>query len=187
MIRVVLADDQALVREGIRQLLTLSGKIEVAGEASDGREALEMVRKLSPEVALLDVRMPGLTGVEVARELQKAGDTTPIILLTTFDDDEALLDGVRAGVRGHLLKDIGTTELVNAITAVAKGETLILPALTERAKAFVKAEGATFEAAELPDKLTLREAEVLRMMAGGYSNKEIADALGMVEGSRWAG
>lgn len=183
MIQVLLADDQALIREGIRQLLTLSGEIEVIAEADEGTKALELIRAKKPQVALLDVRMPGLTGVEVTQRLQKLGDPTPVILLTTFDDDTALLDGVRAGIKGHLLKDIGSAQLLEAIRTVSQGGTLILPALTQRAETFVKGAEETFEAAAMPDTLTDREAEVLRLLAGGYSNREIADALGMVEGT----
>jgi DNA-binding NarL/FixJ family response regulator len=183
MIRVLIADDQTLVRQGIRGLLQLSGEVEVVGEAEDGATAVQQIRALQPAVALLDVRMPRLTGLDVLRALRQAGDGTPVILLTTFDDDEVLLEGVRGGIAGFLLKDVGAEQLVQALRTVARGGTLILPAVSERAARYVKREGIAFDAAELPDRLTRREQEILRLMAGGYSNREIADALGMAEGT----
>jgi DNA-binding NarL/FixJ family response regulator len=183
VIRVLLADDQTLVRQGIRGLLELTGEVEVVAEAEDGASALAQIRSSHPDIALLDVRMPRLTGVDVARSLRQGGDRTPIILLTTFDDDQALMEGVRAGISGFLLKDVGAEELVAALRAVARGETLILPAVSERAQRFVKTQGTSFESSDLPDRLTPRELEVLRLMAGGFSNREIADALGTAEGT----
>lgn len=183
MIRVLLADDQMLIRQGIRGLLELTPKVKVVGEAEDGDDALKKIEALAPEIALLDVRMPGKTGIEVVQALRAKGNETPVILLTTFDDETVLLEGVRAGISGFLLKDVSAEELVKALEVVAKGGTLILPGITERAKKYVKAAGNTFEAAELPDNLSARELEVLRLMAGGYSNREIADALGTAEGT----
>jgi DNA-binding NarL/FixJ family response regulator len=183
MIRIVLADDQALVRQGIRALIELTHEVEVVAEAENGNEALEQIRKHRPAVALLDVRMPGMTGVEVLTALRKLGDATPVVLLTTFDDRAVLLEGVRAGVSGYLLKDIDINKLVDALRTVVDGGTLILPAVTEQAQRYLVERPAEFEAAELPDRLSPREIEVLRLMAGGYSNREIADALGTSEGT----
>lgn len=183
MIRVVLADDHALLRQGVRSLLELTREVEVVAEAETGPEALASIRAHRPAVALLDVRMPGLTGVEVVAELRKAGDETPVVLLTTFDDDAALLSGVRAGIAGFLLKDVAVETLLGALKTVSAGGTLVLPAVTERAARFMAEAPPQFEASELPDRLTPREAEVLRLMAGGYSNREIADALGTSEGT----
>lgn len=183
MMRVLIADDQTLVRQGIRGLLELGKEFDIVGEAGDGDEALKLVLELKPQVALLDVRMPGKNGVEVLRALRAKGDQTPVILLTTFDDDAVLLEGVRAGIAGYLLKDVSLEVLTQALKTAAEGKTTILPAVTERAAKAVKKQGTKFEAAEMPDVLSEREREVLRLMAGGYSNREIADALGTAEGT----
>jgi DNA-binding NarL/FixJ family response regulator len=183
LIRVVLADDHALLRQGVRSLLELTREVEVVAEAETGLDALTHIRAHRPAVALLDVRMPGLSGVEVVTELRKTGDKTPVVLLTTFDDDSALLAGVRAGISGFLLKDVAVETLLSALKTTSAGGTLILPAVTQRAARYLAERPSTFEASEWPDKLTPRETEVLRMMAGGYSNREIAVALGTSEGT----
>ena len=183
MIRVVLVDDQTLVRQGIRSLLELAGDIEIAAEAHDGNDAVAVIRRERPDVVLLDVRMPGKSGVDVLRELQSAGDLPPTILLTTFDDDEVLLDGVKAGARGYLLKDVSLEQLTGAIRTVAGGGTIIRPVITERVLRGLEHVRRDFDALNPPDPLTKREVEILRLMAGGYSNREIADALGSAEGT----
>lgn len=181
MIRIVLADDQALVRAGLRGLLELAGDFDVVAEAADGLQATECTQRLRPDLLLLDVRMPGSSGIEVLRELQRRGALAPTLLLTTFDDDAALLEGMRAGARGFMLKDVTPERLYDAIRRVAAGQSLFQPALTERALAHA---AAAVEPADLaPDALTPRETEVLRLMAGGFSNKEIARALGTAEGT----
>ena len=183
MIRVVLVDDQTLVRRGIRSLLELSADIGIVAEAADGEEALGVIRRERPDAVLLDVRMPKRTGIDVLQELQRAGELPPTILLTTFDDDEALLEGVKAGARGYLLKDVTLEQLTEAIRTVASGGTLIRPAVTERVLRGLEHVRRDFESLSPPDPLTKRELEILRLMAGGYSNKEIADALGTAEGT----
>ena len=183
MIRLVLVDDQTLVRRGIRGLLELTQDIQVVGEAADGGEALAVVAATRPDVLLLDVRMPVLDGVEVARRLAAGGQLPPTILLTTFDDDEALLAGMRAGARAFLLKDVTFEALTEAIRAVARGETLILPAVTDRARRGAQHLAPEIESLDRPDPLTPREAEVLRLLAAGWSNREIADAIGTREGT----
>ncbi len=132
MIRVVLVDDQTLVRRGLRALLELAGDFAIVGEAEDGVEGAAIVRRERPDVVLLDVRMPKAGGLDLLRDLRQSGELPPTILLTTFDDDEALLEGVKAGARGYLLKDVSLEQLTGAIHAVAAGETLIRPAVTER-------------------------------------------------------
>ena len=136
MIRVVLVDDQTLVRQGIRALLALGddiADIEIVGEAADGDEAVEVIRRERPDAVLLDVRMPHKNGIDVLRALKSSDELPPTILLTTFDDDEALLDGMKAGARGYLLKDVSLERLTEAIRIVARGGTLIRPAVTETA------------------------------------------------------
>ena len=183
MIRLVLADDQTLVREGIRGLLELTDDIQVVGEAADGGEALDAVAAVRPDVLLLDVRMPVHSGIDVLRRLAAARQLPPTILLTTFDDDEALLAGMHAGARGFLLKDVSFETLTAAIRAVARGETLIRPAVTERAIRTIEESPPAIESLDPPDRLTPREVEVLRLIAAGWSNREIADAIGTREGT----
>jgi DNA-binding NarL/FixJ family response regulator len=183
VIRVVLVDDQTLMRRGLRGLLDLTGEVQVVGEAADGEEALRVIAGASPDVVLLDVRMPKLSGVEVLKELRARGALPPTLLLTTFDDDVVLLEGIRAGARGFLLKDVSLERLTGAIRAVAAGETLIRPAVTERVLKGLEQIPAAFESLDPPDPLTRRELEILRLMAGGYSNREIAEAFGASEGT----
>ena len=183
MIRVVLVDDQTLVRRGLRALLDLAGDIAVVGEAGDGVEGATVIRRERPDVVLLDVRMPKASGLDLLRDLRRANELPPTILLTTFDDDEALIEGVKAGARGYLLKDVSLEQLTGAIRVVAAGETLIRPAVTERVLRGLEHVRRDFEALEPPDPLTKREVEILRLMAGGYSNREIAEALGTAEGT----
>jgi DNA-binding NarL/FixJ family response regulator len=183
VIRVVLVDDQTLVRRGIRSLLELAGDVTIVAEAGDGEEGLAAIRRERPDVVLLDVRMPKKGGLEMLRELQSDQSPPPTILLTTFDDDEVLLEGVKAGARGYLLKDVSLEQLTEAIRAVAHGGTLIRPAITERVLRGLEHVRRDFDALSPPDPLTKREVEILRLMAGGYSNREIAGALGTAEGT----
>jgi DNA-binding NarL/FixJ family response regulator len=173
MIRVVLVDDQTLVRQGIRSLLELAGDIAIVAEASDGEDGVAVITRERPDVVLLDVRMPRKGGLDVLRELQAAHALPPTILLTTFDDDEALIEAVKTGARGYLLKDVSLEQLTEAIRAVAAGGTVIGLEHVRR----------DFDALSPPDPLTKRETEILRLMAGGYSNREIAEALGTAEGT----
>ncbi|HLG60188.1 MAG TPA: response regulator transcription factor [Vicinamibacterales bacterium] len=183
MIRVVLVDDQTLVRQGIRSLLELAGDITIVAEASDGEDGVAVIGREQPDVVLLDVRMPKKSGVDVLRALQSRGTLPPTILLTTFDDDEALLEGVKAGAKGYLLKDVSLERLTEAIRTVVAGGTVIRPVVTERLLRGLEHVLRDFEALSPPDPLTKREVEVLRLMAGGYSNREIAEALGTAEGT----
>jgi DNA-binding NarL/FixJ family response regulator len=182
MIRVVLVDDQTLVRHGIRSLLELTDEIKVVAEAGDGEEALEVIRREKPDVVLLDVVMPKKNGLEVVLALRADAGAPPIVLLTTFDDDATLLAAVKAGARGYLLKDVSLERLTEAVRAVAAGETMIRPAVTERALRSLERLAPDFEA-HVSDPLTAREVEILRFIAGGYSNREIADTLGAAEGT----
>ena len=181
MIRVLIADDQMLIRQGIRTLLQMDQGISVVGEAADGAETVEKVLAMSVDVLLLDIRMPCRDGIEVLRVLSEREALPPTLILTTFDDSDVVLDGIRAGARGFLLKDVSYQQLLAAIRAVAGGATVFQPAVTER---LLRAGSAVRIEAEAPrEQLTAREAEVVRLMAGGYSNREIARALGTAEGT----
>jgi DNA-binding NarL/FixJ family response regulator len=183
VIRVLLADDHPLVRAGIRGLLELTEDLSIVGEASDGEEAAELLVKLRPDVAVLDVRMPRCSGIEALARAGTRGVSPPTILLTTFDDDAALRDGVAAGIAGFLLKDVSLDELALAIRKVAAGETFFRPSSTEAARASLRNANLEFEAADPPEPLTAREVEVLRLIAAGMNNREIGDALGVAEGT----
>lgn len=183
MIRVAVVDDQTLVRQGIRSLLELTEDIRAVAEASDGEEALRVLEAGGVDVVLLDVRMPRRDGLGVLRALQPSGRLVPTILLTTFDDDAVVFEALRLGARGFLLKDVSLEDLASAIRAVASGTSLIKPAVTERVLRGLENVGRDFDRLDRPDPLTPRETEVLRLMAGGYSNREIADALGAAEGT----
>jgi len=183
MIKVMLVDDQNLVRKGVRSLLELSPEIEVIGEAADGAEAISLIPEVAPDVVLLDMRMPGLSGLDVLRDLAGKGTLPPTIILTTFDDDELVLAGIQSGARGYLLKDVALADLVNAIKTVAEGGSIVKPAVTQRLLKGLEHLQNQFSSLDQPDPLTDRETEILRLMAGGYSNKEIANSLGVAEGT----
>jgi DNA-binding NarL/FixJ family response regulator len=183
MIKVMLVDDQNLVRKGVRSLLELAEEIEVIAEAADGAEAIRMIPEVNPDVVLLDMRMPGLSGLDVLRELSGRDMLPATIILTTFDDDELVLSGIQSGARGYLLKDVALSELVNAIKTVAEGGSIVKPAVTQRLLKGLEKLQNEFSSLEQPDPLTDRETEILRLMAGGYSNKEIANSLGVAEGT----
>jgi DNA-binding NarL/FixJ family response regulator len=183
MISVCLVDDQTLVRQGIRSLLELSDSIQVVAEAADGRQAVEMIPRLNPDVVLLDMRMPGMSGLDVLNTLAAASQLPPTIILTTFDDDQLVLGGLKAGARGYLLKDVSLDQLVDAVKTVAGGGSLVAPMVTQRLLSGLERMHNDFVSLDRPDPLTERETEILRLMAGGYSNKEIANSLGVAEGT----
>ncbi len=183
MIKVMLVDDQNLVRKGVRSLLELSEELDVVAEAADGAEAIRTIPEIQPDVVLLDTRMPGLSGLDVLTQLSDSDALPPTIILTTFDDDEIVLAGIKAGAKGYLLKDVALAELVSAIKTVAGGGTVVKPAVTQRLLKGLENLQTDFSSLDRPDPLTDRETEILRLMAGGYSNKEIANSLGVVEGT----
>jgi DNA-binding NarL/FixJ family response regulator len=182
-IRVLLCDDQALVRSGFRMILEAREDIEVVGEAQDGAQALELARRRRPDVILMDVRMPRLDGVEATRRLVEAGSETRVLILTTFDLDEYVYEALRAGASGFLLKDVEPAQLVEAIRVVARGEALLAPTVTRRlldrfAQTLPAAPG---EAPPELSSLTERELEVLGLLASGLSNAELAERLFLSE------
>ena len=191
-IRVLLADDQALFREGLRTLLSVQGDLDVVGEAANGEEAVRLATELRPDVVLMDLQMPVLDGVAATRQLRAACPACRVIVLTTFDDDEYVFEGLRAGAAGYLLKDTPSTRLAEAIRAAARGESFLEPSVAAKVVAeFARlstlgaAKSAPSAAASSPlaEPLSDRELEVLRWVAQGASNKEIAAALYLAEGT----
>lgn len=188
IIRVMLAEDQNLVRQGICNLLELSENIEVVGQVEDGSEVVAGLRLHQPDVLLTDIRMPVMSGIEALKQMRAEELDVPAIILTTFDDHQLVLEGLEAGARGYLLKDVSLDSLVNAIEAVHRGETLVQPALTERIlkglAGLRSGSGDSGSQGLAPlDQLSPKEIEVLRLMAGGYSNREISAAIHKSEGT----
>jgi len=181
-IRVGLIDDQTLVRQGVRGLLALSDAVEVVAEATDGDEAVALATEHTPDVILMDMRMPRMDGADAIEALKAAGIDIPVIILTTFDDHEQVLTAIRAGAKGYLLKDVSLEQLIAAIESVSKGETMIQPGITDTLLRGLAAAGETRDS-PLTEALSPKETEVIRLMAGGYSNREIADALSKSEGT----
>jgi DNA-binding NarL/FixJ family response regulator len=181
VIRVLLADDQRVVREGLGTLLGLLDGIELVGTAADGEEAVALAARHDPDVVLMDLRMPRVDGIEAIRRLTERGERPRTIALTTYADDASVLGALRAGARGYLTKDAGADQIRAAVEAVARGEAALDPAVQHHVVAALAAPGAESAAAddgpELPDGLTPREAEVLGLIAAGLTNAEIADCL----------
>jgi DNA-binding NarL/FixJ family response regulator len=178
-IRVLIADDHAVVRQGLRTFLELQDEIEVVGEAADGIEAIELVTSTAPDVALLDLVMPRLGGLEAIRRIREAAPATRVLVLTSFADDDTVLPAVRAGAAGYLLKDVQPPELVSAIRTVHAGEALLAPAVATMLVEQLAAEDGHGE--PRGEHLTPREREVLALVARGRANKLIARDLGVSE------
>jgi DNA-binding NarL/FixJ family response regulator len=181
MIRILLVDDQSLIRQGLRALLELEPDLEIVGEAENGHSAIALVETLHPDVVLLDIRMPLMDGVAVTKEIGQRFSQTKVLVLTTFDDDEYVSQALRYGAKGYLLKDMPSEELAAAIRAVDKGYTQLGPGLVE--KVISKAPTPPTSPPLGWEQLTPREKEVLRLIAAGASNREIAEALYISEGT----
>ncbi len=183
--RILLVDDQGLFREGLRTLLSVQLDLDVVGEAKNGEEAIQAVASLKPQIVLMDVHMPVLDGVTATRRLHETHPDCRVIMLTTFDDDEYVFEGLRAGAVGYMLKDAPSEKLFEAIRAAARGESFLEPSIA--AKVIAEFARVTQNSAARPqplaEPLSERELEILRLVASGASNKEIATALVIADGT----
>lgn len=184
MIRVLVADDQAVVRGGLRMILEAQADLEVVGEAADGSEAVAMVTSLQPEIVLMDIRMPGLDGIEATRQLVQAGTSARVLVLTTYALDEYVYESLKAGAAGFFVKTESPERLVDAVRLIAAGEALLAPEITRRLiDRFLQAAPPNAPPPAALAELTARELDVLRQIARGRSNAEIAGALYITEGT----
>ena len=183
MIRILLVDDQSLFREGLRTLLSTQTDLEVVGEAANGAQAVLTAQTSKPDVVLMDLRMPVLDGVAATRQMRTVLSSAQVIILTTFDDDELVFDGLRAGALGYLLKDTPLDTLVEAIHAAARGESFLQPSIAAKVVAEFARMSAPPKKAELAEPLSERELEILKKVCAGASNKEIGAALFITEGT----
>jgi DNA-binding NarL/FixJ family response regulator len=183
LIKVLIADDQRLMREGLATLLALADDIEIVGQAGDGLEAIELAKAHRPDVILMDIQMPRLNGVEATQTIRSILPATQIIILTTFDDDEYLLSGLRAGACGYLLKDMPSEQLAAAIRSAAKGQSPIGPEMARKLVNLVTHSPIAPATSPAAGELSEREIEVVRLIAAGLSNREIAEKLFIAEGT----
>lgn len=185
-IKILIVDDQSLFREALRTLLGAYKDFEIVGDASNGEEALRMVLQYTPDVVLMDLRMPVMDGVEATRRIVQMNKSTRVIVLTTFDDDENVFEGLRAGAVGYLLKDVSSDKLTEAIRAANQGDYFLVPSITAKVVSeFSRISKPALKNKEnfLPDPLSPREIEIIRLVATGASNKEIAERLVISEGT----
>lgn len=175
-IKVLIADDHPILRQGLRQALELSGEIVVIGEASNGRQCVESVRKLRPDVILIDISMPEMNGLEASRIIKQENPSVGIVILTMYDAEDYLIEAVRIGVEGYALKDIDPPMLVDAIRASCEGRSFLHPKLASRLMSGVRRQGSAGES-KARDVLSQREVEVLELMAQGVNNREIGERL----------
>jgi DNA-binding NarL/FixJ family response regulator len=179
--KILLVEDETLVRLGLCELLKLNPDYEIVGQAEDGVRAVDILMSIPSDVVLMDVRLPGQSGVDVLKAVRDRGFTTPIILVTTFDDDETFFRAIQVGANGFLRKDSSLAELTSCIDRVISGERVFRPSVTRTARSGLEALQPKFESLDLPEPLTKKEAEVLSLMTAGLSNKEIAESLGVTE------
>jgi len=183
MIKICLVEDQTLVRQGLQTLLDLVEDIDVIAEAKDGEEALRIIPQVKPDVVLLDMYLPKRNGLEVLRELKQSQSLPPTLILTTFDEDKFVIGGLQAGAKGYLLKDVSLDQLTRAIRILAGGGTLVHASITQRLLENLDRIRCDFPSMETPEPLSGREVEILRLVARGYNNREIADVLAIAEGT----
>lgn len=179
-IKIMLVDDHTLVREGFAKMLELEPDFEVVGQAADCDEACKLVRKLNPEIILMDIRLPGVTGIEATKKIKEEFPKVEVIILSMYDEDEYIFEAIKAGASGYVLKDISKEDLVRAIRVVHSGESLIQPALAKKVLkefAHLAKETTQAQAKATIRELSERELDVLRLVAEGHANKQIADSL----------
>ncbi len=180
--KVIICDDQAIVRDGLAMLLNLEKDIEVVGQAQDGAEAMEQVEQRQPDLVLMDLKMPGMNGIEATRQIRARYPATKVLVLTTYDDDEWVFDAIRAGAAGYLLKDTPREAVIQAVRGTVAGKSFVDPAVA--GKLLGQVAGQQTQAATLiTDKLTEREVDVLRLLARGFTNADIAARLHLSEGT----
>ncbi|MBN1991761.1 MAG: response regulator transcription factor [Anaerolineae bacterium] len=180
--KVIICDDQAIIRDGLEMLLNLEKDIEVVGQARDGAEAVELVEKDAPDLVLMDLKMPGMNGIEATRQIRAAYPGVKVLVLTTYDDDEWVFDAIRAGAAGYLLKDTPREEVIKAVKGTGAGKAYVDPAVAGKLLGQV-AGSQTQPSTLLTDKLTERETDVLRLIARGLNNADIAERLHLSEGT----
>ncbi len=180
--RVIICDDQALIRDSLEMLLKLEADIQVVGIAQDGAEAIELVKKHQPDLMLMDLKMPGVNGIEATRQIRAHYPDTKVLVLTTYDDDEWVFDAIRAGASGYLLKDTPREDVIKAVRGTVAGKSFVDPGVAGKLLQQV-ATRQSQPATLLTDKLTEREVDVLRLLARGFTNSDIAEKLFLSEGT----
>jgi DNA-binding NarL/FixJ family response regulator len=179
--KIVLVEDETLVRLGLCELLKLNASIDIVAQAEEGFGAVETIMNTESDVVLMDVRLPGQSGVDVLKDVRQRGLTTPVVLVTTFDDDDTFFRAIQNGANGFIRKDSTLIELTSCLDKVIAGERVFRPSVTRGARSALEAFQPKFESMELPEPLTKKESEVLALMTAGLSNKEIAESMGVTE------